>query len=147
MIFPKEPDYLRRWIWRAEFLDCGFDTVDVEMLRRGYFLVYYRVSDMYGCPKSIGYMKKFYDFIVSELDLDQKTILFGFSRGGLYSVNFALRYPAIVRALYLDAPVLDIKSWPGGLGVGLGAVERGRRRRADGHDHESLPRLEDMRRR
>ena len=26
-----------------------------------------------------------------------------------------------MRALYLDAPVLDIKSWPGGLGTGLGA--------------------------
>ena len=121
VIFPKESDYMKRWIWRAEFLDCGFDTVDVEMLRRGYFLVYYRVSDMYGCPESIELMKKFYDFIAEELDLDKKTILFGFSRGGLYSVNFALRYPGIVRALYLDAPVLDIKSWPGGLGIGLGA--------------------------
>ncbi len=121
VIFPKKPDPMKKWIWRAEFLDCGFDTVDVEMLNRGYYLVYYRVSDMYGCPESIELMKKFYDFLREEMGLDRKTILFGFSRGGLYSVNFALRYPALVRALYLDAPVLDIKSWPGGLGVGLGA--------------------------
>ncbi|MBQ7474900.1 MAG: alpha/beta hydrolase [Clostridia bacterium] len=121
VIFPKDPDPKKRWIWRAEFLNCSFDTVDVEMLNRGYYLVYYRVSDMYGCPESISLMKNFYDFVRAELGLDEKTILFGFSRGGLYSVNFALRYPAIVRALYLDAPVLDIKSWPGGLGIGLGS--------------------------
>ena len=29
------------WIWRTEFLDCGFDWVDREMINRGYALVYY----------------------------------------------------------------------------------------------------------
>lgn len=52
--------------------------------------------------------------------LSKKTVLFGFSRGGLYSVNYALARPETVFALYLDAPVLDIKSWPGGKGSGQG---------------------------
>ena len=46
--------------------------------------------------------------------------MFGFSRGALYAVNFALKYPDCCGLLYLDAPVLDICSWPGGLGAGLG---------------------------
>ena len=40
--------------------------------------------------------------------------------GALYAVNFALKYPDCCGLLYLDAPVLDICSWPGGLGAGLG---------------------------
>ena len=35
-------------------------------------------------------------------------------------MNFALTYPETVAALYLDAPVLDIRSWPGGKGIGVG---------------------------
>ena len=109
------------WLWRAEFLDCGFDWVDMDMLRRGYALTYYRISDMYGCPEAVELMDGFYKLMTEELGFAEKTVFFGFSRGGLYSANFALAYPERCAALYLDAPVLDIKSWPGGLGVGLGA--------------------------
>ena len=109
------------WIWRAEFLDCGFDWVDREMIRRGYALVYYSVSDMYGSPRAVELMHEFYKLATEELGFGKKTCIFGFSRGGLYAANFALRYPEAVSSLYLDAPVLDIKSWPGGLGIGVGA--------------------------
>lgn len=109
------------WIWRTEFLDCGFDWVDREMIRRGYALVYYSVSDMYGSPRAVELMHEFYLFATEELGYAKKTCFFGFSRGGLYAANFALAYPESAACLYLDAPVLDIKSWPGGLGVGLGA--------------------------
>ncbi len=119
IILPHEPKE-GAWIWRAEFLDCGFDAADIEMLKRGYMLAYYKVSDRYGDPVSVELMKGFYDLCTKELGYKMKTVLFGFSRGGLYSVNFALAYPEAVAALYLDAPVLDIKSWPGGLGTGLG---------------------------
>ncbi|MCQ2456269.1 MAG: alpha/beta hydrolase [Clostridia bacterium] len=118
VILPKEANGY--WIWRAEFLGA-FDTVDVEMVRRGYTLVYYAICDMYGSPEAVRLMKGFFDFCTEELGLYKKTVLFGFSRGGLYSANFALKYPDCVSVLYLDAPVLDLKSWPGGLGVGLGA--------------------------
>ena len=44
VIFPKEAREDKPWVWRAEFLGA-FDSVDVEMLRRGWYLVYYSVSD------------------------------------------------------------------------------------------------------
>lgn len=110
----------KKWIWRAEFLGA-FDSVDIDMLNKGYYLVYYSLNDMYGCPEAIQLMKQFYDFLINELKFDSKTILFGFSRGGLYSLNFAYEYPDLLYGLYLDAPVLDIASWPGGLGTGIGS--------------------------
>jgi hypothetical protein len=42
------------------------------------------------------------------------------SRGGLIVYNWASRNPRKVSCIYADAPVLDIRSWPGGKGRGKG---------------------------
>lgn len=119
VVFPDKELEEKKWIWRAEFLGA-FDTVDCDMLSKGYALAYISVSDMYGDPDSVETMKKFHGFM-TERGFCEKTVILGFSRGGLYACNFALKYPGAVAALYLDAPVLDIKSWPGGMGKGAGA--------------------------
>jgi pimeloyl-ACP methyl ester carboxylesterase len=40
----------------------------------------------------------------------------GFSRGGMAAMNWPIRNPTKCSAIYIDAPVLDFKSWPGGGG-------------------------------
>lgn len=97
--------------WRTEFFG-GFDSVDVEMLKRGWHLCYHRVSNMYGCDESLEMMHEFQDFICQTFGISNKAVLFGFSRGGLYAVNYAAKYNDRVSGLYLDAPVCDIRSWP-----------------------------------
>lgn len=109
------------WVWRAEFFSA-FDSVDMDLLSKGWYIAYYNASDMYGCPQAIELMKKFRDFIVEEYKLSPKADIFGFSRGGLYAVNYTVLYPEDISVLYLDAPVLDIRSWPAGLGLGKGAA-------------------------
>ena len=111
VIFPKEARADGAWVWRAEFLGA-FDSVDVELLRRGWYLAYYSVSDMYGNPASVALMKAFYDFAVPAFGLSKKCDIFGFSRGGLYAFNFTCTHPDCVSVLYLDAPVLDMRDWP-----------------------------------
>lgn len=111
VVFPHKAEKRRRWLWRAEFLGA-FDTVDVAMLERGWHLIYYSISDMYGCPEAVRLMDGCYRHVVQEYGLHSRTVLLGFSRGGLYSVSFAAAYPERTAALYLDAPVLDIFSWP-----------------------------------
>jgi pimeloyl-ACP methyl ester carboxylesterase len=110
----------RPWIWRAEFFGC-FDYADRALLREGYVLAYYGLSNMYGSPAAVEGMKGFQDFVTRLFGLAEKAALFGFSRGGLYAFNYAATYPERVSLLYLDAPVLDIQSWPGGQGEGVGA--------------------------
>ena len=68
-------------------------------------------------------MSLFQEFIIHEYRLLPKAVLFGFSRGGLYAFNYTAAYPQNVDALYLDAPVLDIRSWPGGMGKGTGSTK------------------------
>lgn len=120
LLLPKEEAFGKPWVWRAEFFG-GFDYVDMALVAQGWHVAYYKVSDMYGNPESIELMKKFHGFITKKYELSDKADIFGFSRGGLYSVNYAAKYPEDISVVYLDAPVLDIRSWPGGIGIGLGA--------------------------
>lgn len=116
---PHAPLPERPWVWRAEFFGA-FPSVDLAMLEAGYAVAYCRLSDRYGCPEAVADMHAFYEDVTARFSLKKKTILFGFSRGGLYAVNYALKYPETVESLYLDAPVMDVTSWPGGKGAGCG---------------------------
>lgn len=120
-IEPKAPAKGKPWVWRAEFF-YAFNTADVELLKRGWGLCYYRVCNLYGCPESVDLMKGFHDAVTLRFGLSKTAVLFGFSRGGLYSVNYAAAYPADIEAVYLDAPALNFRSWPGGKGFGNGAA-------------------------
>ena len=107
------------WIWRTEFF--GHEPQgDIALLNAGWHVAFFKVSDMYGDPKSVALMEKFHAHVVREFGLSPRAVLEGFSRGGLYAVNFAAANPGKTAALYLDAPVLDIRSWPGGKGKGKG---------------------------
>lgn len=113
VVIPENPIKGNPYIWRAEFLGA-FDSVDVEMIKRGYHLIHISLSDMFGAPPAIDEMYKFQKFAEEKYSLSGKAIIFGFSRGGLYTVNFTAAHPEKVDKIYLDAPVLDVMSWPYG---------------------------------
>ena len=100
------------WVWRMEFFDA-FPSVDIDLLNKGFSVAYYSVSNRFGCPEAIELMEHFREWFCDTEKMSKKPVLFGFSRGGLYACNYALTYPQFTGALYLDAPVLDFKSWPG----------------------------------
>ncbi|MGJ8739266.1 alpha/beta fold hydrolase, partial [Zobellia laminariae] len=52
--------------------------------------------------------------------LNQKVVLEGLSRGGLIIYNWASQNTDKIFSIYADAPVCDIKSWPGGMFSGVG---------------------------
>ena len=122
IVLPQNPKKDNPWYWRAEFFDA-FPMVDIALLNKGYYVVHISVSDQYGSSHAIDTMHNFYRFITVEYNLGARPVLVGLSRGGLYACNYALKYPDCVGCLYLDAPVLDIASWPGGKGTGPGAKQ------------------------
>ncbi len=115
IVCPKHSADGNPWAWRCEFFGA-FDSVDMALLNAGWHLAYHQVSDMYGCPDAVKSMRDFQKAVYTEFGLVEKTVLFGFSRGGLYAVNYAAEYPEETALIYLDAPVLDIRSWPCGAG-------------------------------
>lgn len=120
VVRPKEPAPGNPWIWRTEFFDA-FPQADIALLAKGYHVAYMNNSDLFGAPEAIAYMDAFYDFVCKTYSLNSKPVLEGFSRGGLYAFNWAAHAPDKVSSLYVDAPVCDIRSWPGGKGKGQGS--------------------------
>jgi hypothetical protein len=112
LVLPATPAAGRPWIWRTEFFNHE-PQADLALLARGWHLAYMDARNMYGGPKAMALFGQFYAHLVVQGGLASRVVLEGFSRGGLYAFNFAAAHPTRVAALYLDAPVLDIKSWPG----------------------------------
>lgn len=122
VIEPDVPAAGKPYVWRTEFL-YAFNGADTALLELGYHIVYCGFSDEYGSERAVLLFKEFHDCLVRERGLSEKASLFGFSRGGLYAINYACRYPEDVACIYLDAPVVDLCSWPGGLGKGCGSPQ------------------------
>lgn len=122
LIVPQTPAKGNPWIWRTEFF--GHEPQgDIALLALGYHVAYMDLQNMYGAPQALEHMDNFYDHLVMEYRLSPKVFLEGFSRGGLFAFNWAARHPHQVAGLYVDAPVCDFKSWPGGKGRGQGSPE------------------------
>lgn len=66
--------------------------------------------------------QRFADFLVKEYGLCKKCVPVGMSCGGMFAVKFAARHPEYVSVLYIDAPVLNLLSCPGDLGVAKGGM-------------------------
>lgn len=107
------------WIWRARFF--GHEPqADIEMLRRGYYIAYCDVGNLFGNPQAVAHWDRFYEYLTTKHEFGKKVALEGMSRGGLIIYNWATANPEKVACLYGDAPVCDFKSWPGGKGKGKG---------------------------
>lgn len=116
LILPNSPRPGRPWIWRTEFF--GHEPqADLSLLAHGFHVAYMDMQDMYGAPPAMECMDAFHAFLTAQHALSARAVLEGFSRGGLFALNWAARQPAKVACLYLDAPVCDFKSWPAGRGT------------------------------
>ena len=114
LVFPPHAAPGKPWVWRAEwFGDAHAPQASLALVARGWHLAYLQASDLYGAPVAMKLFDAFHRRLTSEYGLSPKVVLEGVSRGGLYAFNFAADYPEHVAALYLDAPALDIRSWPG----------------------------------
>ena len=121
VVVPKQAGEGRPWIWRARFFGHEPQT-DVALLSKGFHLVYCDVANLFGSPKAVAHWNAFYAFLTEKHGFAKKAALEGMSRGGLIVLNWAAANPDKVACIYVDAPVCDFKSWPGGKGKGKGAA-------------------------
>ena len=112
LIVPATPAPGKPWIWRTEWFG-HFPQVDLALVARGWHVAYMNVKDMYGDPASMKLLDAYYQRVRADYGLAPRVVMEGFSRGGLYAFNFAATWPERVLALYLDAPALNLNSWPG----------------------------------
>ena len=112
VVCPKHAATGNPWIWRPAFFGA-FASVDEELLRRGFHVVYYDLTHLYGSPRARKSGTDFYWNMVRMYGLSPKVTLEGFSRGGLFAYNWAADHPDKVACIYVDAPVCNVFSWPG----------------------------------
>lgn len=112
----------RPWIWRARFFGHRPEA-DLALLQKGYHLIYCDVAGLFGAPKAVDHWDKCYATLTTTYQLHPKPVLEGMSRGGLIVFNWTAKNPDKVSCIYVDAPVCDIKSWPGGKKQGIGHAE------------------------
>ncbi|EMB13602.1 alpha/beta fold hydrolase [Rhodopirellula europaea] len=119
LVSPATPAPKAPWIWRARF--WGHEPqLDVALLKQGWHVCYCDVADLYGNETAIKRWDQFYR-LSQQIGLHSSPLLEGMSRGGLIVMRWASVNPERVSGIYVDNAVMDIRSWPGGKGVGRGA--------------------------
>ena len=114
VVSPKIPAPGRPWLWHGEFFGHR-PAPDIALLQKGFHIAYMNTQDMFGSPTAVAHWDKFYAELTVKHGLSKKPAFIGLSRGGLYCYNWAAANPDKVACIYGDAPVCDLKSWPGGM--------------------------------
>jgi len=110
----------RPWVWRTMFWNA-FPAVDLALLDMGFHLGFIDVGNTFGAPEPMKHFDAFHETITHQYGLAYRPALEGLSRGGLYAYRWASMNPDKLACIYADAPVCDMKSWPGGKGRGNGS--------------------------
>ena len=122
IVHPLKPLDGMPWAWKGEFLNA-FPGTELALLEKGFHIVYMEYSNMFGSPQLVEKWNRLHDYLINDLNFAERPALIGLSRGGLYCYNWAIANPEKVACIYGDAPVCDMKSWPGGKGKGVGSPD------------------------
>jgi alpha-beta hydrolase superfamily lysophospholipase len=117
IVIPNEVAEGNPWVWRAVFWGVEPQT-EIELLNKGYYVAFISCSDLLGSPQHLKERNAFYNLLTKQYGFSKKPVLIGMSRGGFCALRWAIANPKKVSCLYIDAPVCDLKSWPGGKGKG-----------------------------
>lgn len=120
VVVPKKPAEGKPWLWRGEFFGA-FPNADIALLGRGFHVVYLKDQNTFGSPQTMRHWEQLYSELTTRCGFAKKMALLGMSRGGLYCYAWAALHPETVGCIYGDAPVCDVKSWPGGKGKAEGS--------------------------
>jgi len=122
VVAPAHASSGKPWLWRGEFFGA-FATVDLALLKVGWHVVYMACPNTFGNPNTMMRWEQLYDELTRNRGFSLHPVLLGMSRGGLYVYNWAAAHPDKTGLIYGDAPVCDVKSWPGGKGKGEGSAK------------------------
>jgi pimeloyl-ACP methyl ester carboxylesterase len=115
VILPKEENRNGRAIFKTEYFGA-FPVLQLEFVRQGYTFLFLENRNRWGTESELIDQERFLHFAFEEFDLEPGVITIGMSCGGMISILLAAKYPELIRGLYLDAPVMNFLSCPGGFG-------------------------------
>ena len=117
LVFPDDSNKTDKWVLKTEYF-IHFPDVQVEMLKRGYHLVYLKNKNRWAQDEDLDVKYELSKYLHETYGLSLKCVPIGMSCGGLHAIRLTLRHPDMVSMLYLDAPVMNFLSCPYGMGIG-----------------------------
>lgn len=116
LVFPQEENENKNWLLKTEYFDA-FSGFELEMVKRGWHLAYVANVTRWCLDEDLDVKARFAKHLQDTYGLYEKCVPVGMSCGGMIATKLAARYPTLVSALYLDAPVMNLLSCPAGLGT------------------------------
>ena len=104
VVEPKEPAEGKPCVWRARF-PTYHTEIDEMLLKDGYYIAHINTGSRLGSIHALKIWEQFYDLLTQKHGLNQKVVLEGVSRGGLYVYGWAKNHPDTVACIYNDNPV------------------------------------------
>ncbi|MBQ8648741.1 MAG: alpha/beta fold hydrolase [Clostridia bacterium] len=121
LIVPNKPTKEKKWLFKTEYFGA-FPSFELEMLKRGYYVAHIQNKTRWCLPEDTDIKAEFCELLSAKFGLNEKCMPVGMSCGGMQAVYFAAKYPQYVKAMYLDAPVLNLLSCPGDVGKANGGM-------------------------
>ncbi len=115
LVFPDRANANKTWLFKTEYFDA-FPSFEIEMVKRGWHLAFIKNVTRWCLDEDLDLKALFARYLSEEYGLYKKCVPVGMSCGGMIACKLAARYPEIISALYLDAPVMNLLSCPAGLG-------------------------------
>ena len=119
VVFPEKANEDKNWLFKTEYFGA-FPDFEIEMLKRGWHLAFIANKTRWCLDEDLDLKARFAEYLHEEYGLYQKCVPVGMSCGGMFACKFAAKYPECVSALYIDAPVMNLLSCPGDLGIAKG---------------------------
>ena len=116
LIIPEHANENKNWLLKTEYFGA-FPSFEIEMLKRGWHLAFIKNVTRWCLDEDLDLKKRFAEYLHNEFGLYHKCVPVGMSCGGLIACKLAAKYPNLISALYLDAPVMNFLSCPAGIGV------------------------------
>lgn len=116
LVSPRNPRNDGKWFFKTEYFGA-FPSFEIEMLDRGYYLAHMQSTTRWCPEKDTVARAEFCRYMTENYGLSKRCMPVGMSCGGMQAVYLAAKYPQLVSALYLDAPVMNLLSCPCGLGT------------------------------
>ena len=116
IVFPERPNENKNWMLKTEYFGA-FPDFEIEMLKRGWHLAYIKNVTRWCLDEDLDLKKRFAEYLHEQYGLYHKCVPVGMSCGGMIACKLAAKYPNLISALYLDAPVMNLLSCPADIGI------------------------------
>ncbi len=114
IVCPKETKN-GRWVLKTEYFGA-FPEVECALLEKGYHVAHVCNKTRWCLETDTERQAAFAGFMHKALGLSKKCVLVGMSCGGMQGIYLGAKHPELVSCMFLDAPVVNLLSCPGGVG-------------------------------